>query len=297
MPINFSCPHCGKQTTVADQYAGQSGPCSGCGQTVTIPYGGMGTPAAKPISKKSGSGAGAGILIGLAVAGVVLLMCGGVLVALLLPAVQAAREAARRSACSNNLKQIGLALHNYHDTYKTFPPAYLTDENGTPTVSWRVLILPFLEQQAVHSMVDTSKPWDAPENAFLKDLVIPAYGCPSSPSGGTPETSYMFVVGPNAFATGADGTRIASITDGTSNTIMVVEVAGTGVHWAQPKDLDMTQMSMAVGQSSNEIDSFHPGGAQVLMADGSVRFIADTIDPNVLQSPLTRSGGEQVMGF
>ncbi|MEZ6114117.1 MAG: DUF1559 domain-containing protein [Pirellulaceae bacterium] len=83
---------------------------------------------------------------------------------MLLPAVQTAREAARRSQCSSNLKQIELALHNYHDTFKSFPPAYIADANGRPMHSWRVLILPFMEQRELYDQCRFDEPWDGPNN-------------------------------------------------------------------------------------------------------------------------------------
>ena len=163
MPISFTCPHCGKQTTVADEYAGQSGPCKFCSETITIPATGVPPtlpPAPQPPVKGSGTGVTIAVVAVVCVVGV--LMCGGILVALLLPAVQASREAARRAQCANNLKQIGLAFHNYHDAHKTFPPAYIPDKDGKPMHSWRVLILPYLEQQALYKRYNFDEPWDSP---------------------------------------------------------------------------------------------------------------------------------------
>ena len=101
-----------------------------------------------------------------------MLACIGILVGLLLPAVQAAREAARRMQCSNNMKQIALAMHNYEAVYKAFPPAYTTDANGQPLHSWRTLLLPYMEQQALYSQIDLNKPWDDPVNLPFSQVVI-----------------------------------------------------------------------------------------------------------------------------
>src|SRR4051794_3818491 len=110
---------------------------------------------------------------GMAITGIVLgglgstLVVLAVLIALLVPAVQAAREAARRSQCVNNLKQIGLAMHNYNSAYDVFPPAVITDPDGKPLLSWRVLLLPFLDEQALYEQFKLDEPWDSPNNKPL----------------------------------------------------------------------------------------------------------------------------------
>jgi prepilin-type processing-associated H-X9-DG protein len=301
MPIEFSCPYCGKQTLVADQYAGQSGPCSACGQTVTIPGApsktlDMSHPA--PLPRPASSGSGAGVVLAIvAICIFAFLGCGGVLVALLLPAVQSAREAARRSQCSNHLKQIALAFHNYHDTYGTFPPAYIADEDGQPKHSWRVLLLPFMEQQALYSMYDFDEPWDSPVNAMVTNTVLPVFQCPSDPASGMPITSYMVITGPGTVFDGDQATGIRDITDGTSNTLLVVEVAGTGTSWAEPVDLDVGNLNLPFARGGNSPGSYHPGGINAAMCDGSVRFLPNGINPATFNALITRSGGEMVQSY
>jgi prepilin-type processing-associated H-X9-DG protein len=229
-----------------------------------------------------------------------MLICGGVLVALLLPAVQAAREAARRTQCSNNLKQIALAFHNYHDTYQTFPPAYIPDENGQPKHSWRVLILPFLEQSPIYEQYNFDEPWNSPNNMAVTSQHIPVYSCPSSSaaSGLSLETNYMVITGPGTIFDAGKACKMSEILDGTSNTLMVVEVSGTGVNWAQPQDLDASTVTYPLGSGAgNSPGSNHPGGLNAALCDGSVRFISDNISPQTFNALMTKAGAEMISGF
>lgn len=287
MPIDFTCPHCGSTMRVADQYLGQSGPCTSCGKMVTIPGG-------KPVSA-GGTSTATIILVVLLIAGIGFLACGGVMVALLLPAVQAAREAARRAQCSNNLKQIALALHNYHDTYRSFPPAYTVDEDGKPLHSWRTLILPYLEQDALYRQIRLDEPWNSEHNQQFASTVIPTYACPTDPTIG--ETDYMAIVGTGTIFQGAEPVGMRDIVDGTSNTLLVVEVHGSGVSWMAPVDLSLDAMQFQVNGGPTEIRSRHPGGANVAMGDGSVRFLPVTVDPQTLRNLATRNDGQVVRDF
>ena len=286
MPISYSCPHCGKQFSVADQYAGQSGPCASCGKTITIPGPALGGGyTAKP----SGSGTSAGTIVIIVLLAVVVLAC-PCGIALLLPAVQAAREAARRSASMNNLKQIGIALHNYHDVHNEFPPAVVTDANGQPLYSGRVLLLPFLEQGALYEQWDKSASWDSPQNMALSQQVIQTFHDPSSPTPvNAPHTNYEFLTGQGAIFEQGVKHSMATITDGTSNTAAVMESKDNGMSWAAPGGYDINSGGLPPGN--------HPGGNLVLMADGSVKFISQSINPQVLRSITTRNGGEPVGGF
>ena len=228
----------------------------------------------------------------------------GLLVALLLPATQSAREAARRMSCSNNLKQIGLALHNYHDVYKQFPPAAIgpRDVPLDRQFSWMVALLPFLEQQAFYDEIHLDLPWDHPLNAGLLQIGPNALFCPSDPapttSEGYPKTSYVAVTGadqsngPGELRGVIDfdrGLALHEIVDGTSNTILVAEVTDGGPWFA------------AGAGTARRIDewvrnkswSYHPAGGNCVFADGSVQFLGSDTDLQTLREMATARGRER----
>jgi prepilin-type processing-associated H-X9-DG protein len=229
---------------------------------------------------------------GMAIAGIVLGSIGSclsiiaVLIALLLPAVQAAREAARRAQCVNNLKQIGLAFHNYAQAEGNFPAAAIADPQGKPLLSWRVAILPYIEQDALYRQFKLDEPWDSPNNLPLLSQMPRTYLCPSDAPSGEFTTRYQGIAGPGAIFDGSKGTPLNDITDGTSNTLLVAE-SDQPVPWTKPDDVDITAITTSLG-------SRHPGGFNALFADGSVRFLKVTINPAILQALGTRKGGEVV---
>jgi prepilin-type processing-associated H-X9-DG protein len=233
------------------------------------------------------------VLIVLAVVfgmGLFILVCGGLLVGLTLPAVQAAREAARRMSCSNNMRQIGLALHNYESKYKKLPPAFTVDENGVRMHSWRTLVLPFLEQEDLYNSIDLTKPWDHPDNELARDADVPFFRCPSStiPIG---FTTYQAVDDPQGMFNGSQSQKFSSVTDGLSNTIMLYESdAEQAVHWMEPKDGDI----QAMVDASRNPKKTHTRGGNVLFGDCSVRFLSNDMPVNDLKSLGTSSGGEIV---
>lgn len=311
----------------------------------------------------------------------------GVLVALLLPAVQAAREAARRSSCGNNLRQMALAVHNYESVVGTLPASTIVNLNTTSTtnnLAWGVhgRILHFLEQGNLYNQVDISQPWDFQQ--AIDGLKLPVYACTSDPGsyrlrdpgGGRAKlfpTNYGFNLGvwlvyDPATNTGGDGVffpnshlRLAEVTDGTSNTLMISEVkawqpytrnggppstnipndAATASSYvasgAEFKDTGHTEWpdgrvhhtgftaalapntkvpyttggitydadfnswqegrNGSAGQPTYAIitsRSFHSGGVQSALVDGSVRFIPQTIELQVWRALATRGGGEAV---
>lgn len=212
----------------------------------------------------------------------------GVLTALLLPAVQAAREAARRSQARNNLKQIGLSLLNYHDAHREFPPRAIRDKNGKALLSWRVAILPFLEEDALYKEFHLDEPWDSEHNKKLIDRMPPTYACPNLTDGRN--TVYLAIDGKKAVFGGEKPASIRAIRDGTSNTIIVVEAdADRAVPWTKPDDLKFDEEQPVAG-----LGKLRPGVFSALFADGSVRTFSVTTDPNVLRALMTMNGGEAV---
>jgi prepilin-type processing-associated H-X9-DG protein len=215
-----------------------------------------------------------------------------ILIALLLPAVQAAREAARRTQCRNNLKQIGLALHNYHDVHGSFPPAYTVDSQGRPLLSWRVLILPHIERGQLYQQFHLDEPWDSPHNMTLAAMIPETYRCPSDPAALPNGTTYVGISGAGTIFPGDRAIGLLDITDGTANTAMVTEVQSSTIVWTKPEDLVPGASLIGPGGYS----SYHPGGVNLLFADGSVRFISVNVDRVVLRALMTIAGGEPVGG-
>jgi hypothetical protein len=211
---------------------------------------------------------------------------GGVLIALMLPAVQSAREAARRVQCTNNEKQIALAMHNFHDASGKFPAASIA-KDGKPLLSWRVAILPYLEGNDLYEQFHLDEPWDSPHNKTLIEKMPAVYACPS----GTMEkglTPYQVIVGERAGFRLTEPRGLAEITDGTSNTLLVVE-SKEGVPWTKPDDLEFDPEGELPSLGSN-----HPGGFNAALMDGSVRFIRTTIKPALLKALITPQGGEVI---
>lgn len=219
----------------------------------------------------------------------------GVLAALLLPAGSPCREATRRSNCFRNLRQIGLALHHYHDAYKCFPPPHVVDQDGRPLYSWRILILPFLDRQDLYEQWRLDEPWDSSHNRPLAEQKVKVFQCPSVHHAAEAFTSYLAVVGPGMAWEQGKCLTVRDFPDSVSDTIMVVEIAGAEVNWAAPVDMDRAAMSPAINDEPRpSISSRHPGVANVLFADGSVKVLGTELEVEIVEALLTRDGGEPI---
>ena len=182
-----------------------------------------------------------------------------------LPALQRARGSAAQMQSSNNLKQIGLAMHNYMDVHNSFPPAAICDKKGKKLLSWRVAILPYLEQDAVYKQFKLDEPWDSDHNKKISAVKLKVFMDPRLPNN-TGNTHYKLFVGKETPFNWLKSSGIANISDGTSNTIMVV-AAGDAVPWAKPDDFEF--------DSTKPLPDLTKPFPQLITAfcDGSVRIL------------------------
>lgn len=215
----------------------------------------------------------------------------GICAGLLLPAIQAAREASRRMSCANNLKEIGLALHNYQSIYGSLPPAYTVDDQGRPLHSWRTLILPQLNQEALYSQIDLTKPWDDPANAAVAQAVVPTYACPSTVV--DPQlTTYVAVVDPGGLMSGPTASSLDDVPDGMFATLLVAETdSGNAVPWMSPQDIDLATF---LETGTRRDAGGHFGGAHILTADGAVQFVTDTMAAEIREALVLKEDGVEV---
>jgi prepilin-type N-terminal cleavage/methylation domain-containing protein/prepilin-type processing-associated H-X9-DG protein len=289
-----------------------------------------------------------------------------ILIGLLLPAVQKVREAAARAKCQNQMKQLALGMHNYHDANGGFPPeqtgpspAVFGGQPNTPQNSWTPYMLPYIEQDNLYKRYrfdlgivgndDPTKNTAAPANATGANTVaVPGFICPSAPpstdrigqfqrevrdysaTATIPVPNPYIILQPqppvdpaNVGVLGINvSRRIAEVTDGTSNTLLLAEDAGKTGHWQMGQFISLgigngawaaTSTSIKLRgfnpatmtqpgpcaincENNDEIYSFHQGGANVACADGSVHFLAATTDINIVAALITRAGGDLISG-
>lgn len=231
------------------------------------------------------------VIVIVAIVGVMIVLCSGVALAVILPAIQQARTAARNEISSNKLKQIGIALHNYHDTYLAFPPGLIEDEDGQARTSWRAMLLPFMldKQHRKYNDYDYNVAWDDPKNQEVVNLFPDIYASPNvSESGYTP---YVAVLGPRTAISRTEKSSIFNTTDGSSNTLCIIEDTKRPVAWNSPQDISFDEFLARYDQ-----EDFQPRGVLVLMVDGSVRYLQYG-HGETARNLADRADGNPVAGF
>lgn len=206
---------------------------------------------------------------------------------------RSAREAAIATQAVCPFKCLGLALHNYHDTYGSLPPAYLADEQGRPIHSWRALILPFVEQRHLYDQYRFDEPWDGPNNSQLLDRMPRTFHVPSEPASNS-RTNIVAIVGePTAFP-GAGVTRFRDFRNGLDNTILLAEIADSDILWLEPRDLCFDEMSFRINDPTRpSISSSRRRGPYIVSAAGVVKTVLE-MHPETLRNMATIDGGEEV---
>ena len=194
-----------------------------------------------------------------------------------------------KTTCKQNLKAIGVALHSYHDSNAHFPAAY---SSSLPPHSWRVALLPWLDQQPLFEQYTTTEAWNSKTNSPLLQARPLVYACPevSEPS----LTSYQAAVSSRTPWPWDTPSRFQDFTDGSSNTLMLFDVHDPEVEWTRPKDLTLQQATDAVRNGQRHHTGSERTGIQVLLADGSARYISRNISPEILHSLLTPSRGRSL---
>jgi prepilin-type processing-associated H-X9-DG protein len=235
----------------------------------------------------------------------------GILASVLLPAVQLAREAARGFACKNNLKQIGIALHNYQDVHRVLPVGCIEWRGfrAPPTfrqLAWSAFLLPFVEQPSLHSQIDFSKAYDHVINARAASRRLSVFECPTAQNRNLirAQTDYGGLFGEIILDREQDDgvflydrpIALRDILDGTTNTIAVSEdIGGPDSEWINGRNVFVQSGGIndrAAWIGDNEIRSKHPGGAMVLFADARVVLLSDSTDKRVLGQSITRAKQE-----
>jgi hypothetical protein len=200
------------------------------------------------------------------------------------------REEMAKAESMNNLMTIGLAMHNFADQHDSTFPAAAIRKGGKPLLSWRVAILPYLDQQALYMKFHLDEPWDSPHNKALLPQMPEVYAPVAHKGNSEHSTYYQVFAGPGSVFGGDEGMKLIDIKDGTSVTLMVVEAAKP-VPWTKPEDVpfDATKPVPKLG-------GLLADGFCICFADGSARFIKRQTDAKILKALITADGGETVRG-
>ncbi len=213
----------------------------------------------------------------------------GTLIGMLLPAVQQVREAARRTHAMNTLRQFVLASLNYESALGHFPSQGSYSEDGKPLLSWRVHVLPYLEENKLYEQFHLDEPWDSDHNIQLLDQMPTIFESPNLGDLGG-KTVFLAISGEGTVFHKDQKTKFSDIADGSSNTVLFVEAdESEAVNWTEPTDWQFDKDDPMHG-----LGGLRPGGFNAAFCDGSTRFISNSVDESIWAAICTMAGGEIV---
>lgn len=322
----FTCSHCQTRTMVDDRYSGRSGRCVSCGQPIRLPDFGNSEPrgghaggagSGQPGDRPRGSAIGfsgrrlsirwlsghwvsvmvtlvvVGIVIGLGIAGV---RVGG-------EATARVREGRIRAATVRNLEGVAAAMRAYAADHGHFPAPAIRDADGNPLLSWRVVLLPYLGEDALYRNFDLAAPWDAPQNLAAAESMPAIYRHPATPSrggrfgvGGPEIAAYYVVTGVDTIFPPAGPLAEDQIRDGADQTLLLLEASPVGVaSWTEPTDLETSRLRGPLNRGGDQSPGgLTEGGVAVATVDGRGRFLPESAGGRTFRALLTPAGGEAV---
>jgi hypothetical protein len=227
-----------------------------------------------------------------------------IIIVMAIVGIKMVRETALQANCSANMCILSRAMMNYYAVQGCFPPAYTVDPEGRPLMSWRVLLLPYLEQQQIYNQLHLDEPWNSRHNRPILEGARLEYlfSCPLDNIGkegvNQKSTSYVMIVGPRTISDGPHSVREEDIVDGSLYTIMLIEIADSGIFWAEPRDLKADDINFRINDPEHSgISSHHEKHVNVAYCDGSIFRLRDSTDPKLVKALSTIAGGEDGKSF
>jgi Protein of unknown function (DUF1559) len=305
MPFQFTCPYCFKKTLVSESLVGEQGPCVGCGKLIRIPESPKRQPeAAHPVDSKfvrqeeikSKNSAViltvrmVGLVVGIGLAGTFAIYG-------FWPSLKGLK--ARRDAvtCMGNLQSISDALNAYALTHGSYPPPIVTDAKGKPLYSWRVLILPQLNQESLYAQFRLNEPWDSPNNSTLIPQCPSVYVSPAATNRlNSADANYVLLTGRGTAFPPSGPLKPGEVTDGLNKTLLVVETDNGVFEWTRPFDIDVNKMTGPIGTvGTATIGGTHQGGATAVLADGTAVWLPADLPNAVLDAAISPQGDESIV--
>ncbi len=296
MPYLFTCPHCQTQTVVDDQYSGHSGDCVSCGKPIEVPEFAPNVHTSNS-SKFQHSSRLLRWISAVSVSTFLIILIGFVVYRFGAENIQQFQVNRDRNLCMQNLDKIAKALNAYANDYGTYPPPFITNQQGTPTLSWRVLILPYLGHSNLYSEFNFEESWNSTDNFELNSRMPSVFASPAYDLSSSSISSYFLVTGPGTlFPTNSNTLGPRDVTDDPAKTILVVESANasqTISSWMEPNgDLVIGQLSLPLGSSG--MGGSHEGGSTIATVDGQTHWVPEQVEPAILNALGTINGGEAI---